>query len=971
MAPASLVQSTHSPVLLTGTWLQSVVAVYVDHWWVPFTVTSGDSGAQSVGSNAWPYLTPDDSPQAAGTTVLTFTAPPSNDTGYLPFTLTYNNSLTLVAGQQSSLQNWTGDDWLYYTPIECDTGLIQGYTCEPCPAGGYCPGGGRVWPLPGYWSWNEQSAPIACALPTACPGALVDPVINPSGTRNTSQCAAGYTGSYCASCSDTFYLDGQRCLSCGLESTQKAELTILLLLAVGLFFTMAVGVATLSPTWLASAVSAVVLVQHFSLVGKLAGQEIPDSATWLAEAFTVISMCNFDVTFVKPGCSTPQLSFLDVYWLTLAMVALSSALFTAASGTRALLAMRRHRRQMQELSTPRSPPPSEPQPDAPTCSTPKVMEPQSPLASPHGGVVEEPSAWWLFRARLMHSHLILGSILYLRLTTLELQALNCTSVTQQDGSSLEVLKVDLSTVCNEGAHFRALFMVWPLFLLYVLGFPVLCCFLLYRQFHAVAKARAGFESQQSFEHFRALAIRRFRGLTGRPSLPGGRPPAVEMSKCSDSTFARGLLSSPAMSSAASMAGSPVASPRALRLEPRFWGPSQAEVLEAQSPGITPRVIVPVLALSGRSRTSTPKLEGRKVTVTRAVDGDGEDTAASGTVSPPIPGKTMRSEGAQAEEQPGAAVEGAHIDTVPRVPLRILQAPSPASVPSIAKLSPPQLSMPSVLADGSSSGPPTSREARVKLPGVKLSRSALRAALAELAKDAKRQELLGYMYRQLRGELYYFRLLFFLTSFGFACCAVLPGDPVLRLLLTGLMFLLDLFAICAVLPFEVWWKNATSALTSMIGVVECIALLALVQLGLGQVTRGDVNLGHSTAAHQQSDNPADELTGYTNEAQRFELYLGMLLLADALLIAAVHRRWLMTVTQQRLIPGCYALAVATRRLCERVAERVLHRTVVLPMQPRLEGQISGAEGAVREAAVEPASPGSRSRSQSRYEATTAT
>ena len=505
MTPATLVQSQQATVVLTGVWLRSVVALYVDDREVPFTVSSLSSGGSGANSGAQDDGDDGGSGGSGGdNSELTFTSPPSNHTGYLPFAMTYNDSQTLLPGEAWAFVNWTGPDWLYYTAVECDTGLIVGYTCLACPTGGYCPGGGRVWPLPGYWSFDEVSPPIACGLAASCPGALTNPVvINPDGTRNTSQCAAGYTGAYCASCADAYYLDGQRCLSCGLESTQRAELSVLLLLAVALFLAVAVCVATMSPNALATAVSSVLLVQHFSLVGKLAGQEVPDSATWLTEAFSVLGMCNFDVTFIKPGCSTPQLTFLDVYYITLAVVALSCVMFTAASAVRGLLAVRssarRHRQRTERgwgeaQGNPLEPPMLEQGVEMANCSTPKDLKESGGGGGGGGGgvvpdhSVGEPSGWWHFRARLTHSHLILGSIMYLRLTTQELQALHCTTVVQQDGGTLRVLQVDLSTVCYEGAHLRAMYLVWPLFALYCVGFPLLCCALLYTHFHAVARA---------------------------------------------------------------------------------------------------------------------------------------------------------------------------------------------------------------------------------------------------------------------------------------------------------------------------------------------------------------------------------------------------------------------------------------------------------------------------------------------------
>lgn len=44
--------------------------------------------------------------------------------------------------------------------------------CVSCPEGAVCPGGDRIWPSVGYWSPDEYTAPVRCALPDACPGAM-------------------------------------------------------------------------------------------------------------------------------------------------------------------------------------------------------------------------------------------------------------------------------------------------------------------------------------------------------------------------------------------------------------------------------------------------------------------------------------------------------------------------------------------------------------------------------------------------------------------------------------------------------------------------------------------------------------------------------------------------------------------------------------------------------------------------------
>ena len=103
----------------------------------------------------------------------------------------------------------------------------------------------------------------------------------------------------------------------GWSPQRKWSWCALLLVAVALFACMAVCVAALSPTRLSIAVATLLLIQHFSVIGK-AGRTANSflSGAGSTSMFTVISMLNFDVQFVKPGCVVAQLSFLTVYWIT-------------------------------------------------------------------------------------------------------------------------------------------------------------------------------------------------------------------------------------------------------------------------------------------------------------------------------------------------------------------------------------------------------------------------------------------------------------------------------------------------------------------------------------------------------------------------------------------------------------------------------------------------------------------------------
>ena len=151
-------------------------------------------------------------------------------------------------------------------------------------------------------------------------------------------------------------------------------------------------------------------------------------------------------------------------------------------------------------------------------------------------------------------------------------------------------------------------------------------------------------------------------------------------------------------------------------------------------------------------------------------------------------------------------------------------------------------------------------------------------------------LCRYIYRSLRGEMYWFRLLFLLTSFGFACSSVLPRSGVLRLLLTGVFFAFDTLVVSVWTPFEQSSRNVLSAATSAFGVVQCEVLLALAQLGVQRAadSGGGVNLGYSQQGVQQAQDPSSALTGDSDFAGWCAVYLALAIAADTAILAAVYR-----------------------------------------------------------------------------------
>ena len=82
----------------------------------------------------------------------------------------------------------------------------RGLNCSTCPQGAFCPGGDRVWSLPGYYAEDDLPPVVACHPAEACLGGRGSP------------CAVGYQGIGCSSCTDGYYRDNAvYCYECGSQ----------------------------------------------------------------------------------------------------------------------------------------------------------------------------------------------------------------------------------------------------------------------------------------------------------------------------------------------------------------------------------------------------------------------------------------------------------------------------------------------------------------------------------------------------------------------------------------------------------------------------------------------------------------------------------------------------------------------------------------------------------------------------------
>ena len=560
-----------------------------------------------------------------------------------------------------------------------------------------------------------------------------------NGARLTDTCTEGFTGILCSSLPGRLLHRQPSAASLADYSRRTAKsLSSSSLSHVSIFSCMAVCVAIMSPARLSTAVSGLLLLQHLSVIGKLGASQVPSSMTWLSELFGVVSLLNWEPGFVKAGCVTPQLPFLAVYAATLVLVCLTSGLFAVASFIRAKRPWRKWLRDGRAVEALPSVPPS----------------PSSAARSTGDGVVADMPWQWRFKARLTHSHLILGSILYLRLTTLNLQALHCTDVQLTEGGSLQsVLAVDLSTRCYQGAHLVvSVLLVWPGLLVFSLGFPLFSALLLYRTFHGAASRLVNCE---------AGTERKTQELSSVNCLSKGTRQGLHSPADSGSGWTSPVAVS-APTSPLAVSGS------------RSWsGMRPLLVHKAVESSFTFRVLP-------SSRVQPADEGGRKKE-------EGADVEGMGSPLSMRPGQWSADQ-AVAPVPAGQALHwrGKILTPPLRLPATARPAFSAEWEPRIG-----QREVKKVSAEEPTEGEPsiatkpTGSPLRTHRPLPLLSSTA--AALRLLVKDERRQEWFGFLYRQLKGELYFFRLLLLASSFAFACVSVLPSSATVRLFSTGVVF----------------------------------------------------------------------------------------------------------------------------------------------------------------------------------------
>eukprot|EP01132_Coremiostelium_polycephalum_P004264 gene4264-5336_t len=229
-----------------------------------------------------------------------------------------NNLLGHQVAEVTSLMSCDLMNQLYYTS-DCQLKGYYGVTdCKPCPVGGICPGGNRIWTVPGYWNKDEKSIPHECKPASACLG-------NINGTKSRSLCSEGYESDYCSTCSDDFYRLDEMCVSC---LNQPSDYRVIVSVVIIFFIIVFLSIILLHDKHLDTIVSILLSAQQLVQIGINASKHFNSG---LQHFFNVLSAVLFDYRFLNPGCSIGSVTFFHVFAGTILVVVIISILFIFAA----------------------------------------------------------------------------------------------------------------------------------------------------------------------------------------------------------------------------------------------------------------------------------------------------------------------------------------------------------------------------------------------------------------------------------------------------------------------------------------------------------------------------------------------------------------------------------------------------------------------------------------------------------------
>lgn len=347
--------------------------------------------------------------------------------------------------------NQTYPQFLFYSLAECrETGkwAPTRTECVPCPEGGFCPGGGRVWSTAGYWNRDEWTAPAPCQFPLACRGRRF---ARQTATQN-SECAPGFQGDFCLFCQRQHFRDGPNCRPCAEPKEEKARLAVLGAVAASLLAVAWTLLAVASVKTLPHLVNVVKIVQGAVVVAQIASPWLPRNH-WVADLVSAGAVFNFDLAATtRPGCGqTPILTYREIMVYTLGTAAAVTVL-VAGSAAAAFAAIQHQVRKHR----------------AGPWTKMSVAEAHVP------GVND--SLAQNFQRRARSAVLLVAVLFYLQITRTLLAGVHCIQFHEVDADGQQrtttVLRADPNTTCYGKEHVPLAATAWTLLAVVGAGMPL-------------------------------------------------------------------------------------------------------------------------------------------------------------------------------------------------------------------------------------------------------------------------------------------------------------------------------------------------------------------------------------------------------------------------------------------------------------------------------------------------------------------
>eukprot|EP01112_Ceratiomyxa_fruticulosa_P020627 TRINITY_DN7087_c0_g1_i1.p1 TRINITY_DN7087_c0_g1~~TRINITY_DN7087_c0_g1_i1.p1 ORF type:complete len:453 (-),score=50.11 TRINITY_DN7087_c0_g1_i1:63-1421(-) len=317
----------------------------------------------------------------------------------------------------------------------------------------------------------------------------------------STTCNSGYQSEYCSVCSDQFYRLAANCVSCA--SHEGSSVAAAVIVAVLFFGIITLGVILFNDNFLDSFVASLMTFQQIIQIGNHAAQYFSPGAQ---RGYMVLNMILFDFDFIRPGCSIGITPYPMIYVGYIVVVLIFVIIFVCGAFLRGYILYNRATEGKMNLSDrTREYLKQNEITNNTAMSKAKIMK-QRLINTLVSMMIEDSKGqnqpWFaMSRRRAVRSCIILLAMVYFIFCVKTLQMINCKRL--PDG--LLHLVIEYNIECYKGEHQRVAAIAWIILFVYVLGFPLVCFWKVFksrgRKFDHKMMSRYGFLLRGLKENF--------------------------------------------------------------------------------------------------------------------------------------------------------------------------------------------------------------------------------------------------------------------------------------------------------------------------------------------------------------------------------------------------------------------------------------------------------------------------------------